>query len=306
MTFESLIENIDDMPPLSDIARVMQSLYSSGIDNVDVKKLVRMIESDVMLTANILKMINSPYYGFKNKISSVSQAVTLFGTQKIYALVIHFAMSNQLKADTAIYGFNNAQFNEMCILQSSLMMQWYAKVDLRDTHILTSLALIMESGKLIVSKELHGSDYLEVYREGFLACTNIQDFEREFMGTTSYYLSAILFEHWNLEPVYAEVLRELDPNEEDEKKKESDKITKEYVDAILDSNDEVETIEKGANAVVKQYAAAIDVVRTAVNLKEVLTDESIKKASVKVQEMGLDAERFEVVALRIKKKYEEQ
>ena len=306
MTFESIIKNIDDMPPLSDIARVMQSLYSFGADNVDIKKLVRMIESDVMLTANILKMINSPYYGFKNKISSVSQAVTLFGVQKIYGLVLHFAMSNHLKADTAIYGFNNAQFNEMCILQSSLMMQWYAKVDLRDTHILTSLALIMESGKIIVSKELHASDYLETYREGFLACTNIQDFEKEFLGTTSYYLSAVFFEHWNLEPVYAEVLKELDPNEEDEAAKESDKVTKEYANAILDPKNKNKKVEEGANAVVKQYAAAIDVIRTAINLKEVLTEESIKKACVKVNEMGLDGERFETVALRIKKKYEEQ
>jgi len=281
MTFESIIKNIDDMPPLSDIAKVLQSLYAFGSDNVDIKKLVRMIESDVMLTANILKMINSPYYGFKNKIPSVSQAVALFGVQKIYGLVLHFAMSNHLKADTAIYGFNNAQFNEMCILQSSLMMQWYAKVDLRDTHILTSLALIMESGKIIVSKELHESDYLETYREGFLACTNIQDFEKEFLGTTSYYLSAVLFEHWNLEPVYAEVLRELDSSSDNSKEEEE------------------------ANTVVKQYAAAIDVIRTAINLKEVLTEESIKKACVKVQKMGLDGERFEVVALRIKKKYEE-
>ncbi len=283
MTYESMIKNIDDMPPLSEVAKVMQSLYAFGAENVDIKKLVRMIESDVMLTANVLKMINSPYYGFKNKISSVSQAVTLFGVQKIYGLVLHFAMSNHLKANTAIYGFNNAQFNEMCILQSSLMMQWYAKIDLRDTHILTSLALIMESGKIIVSKELHASDYLEIYREGFLACTNIQDFEEEFLGTTSYYLSAILFEHWNLEPIYAEVLKELDG-----------KTPKE------------DGIDNGANEVVKQYAKAIDVIRTAVNLKEVLTEQSIKKACVKVQEMGLDGERFEVVALRIKKKYEEQ
>ena len=281
MTFESIVENIDDMPPLSDIARVMQSLYAFGADKVDVRKLVRMIESDVMLTANILKMINSPYYGFKNKISSVSQAVTLFGVEKIYGLVLHFAMSEHLKADTAIYGFNNTQFNEMCILQSSLMMQWYAKIDLRDTHILTSLALIMESGKIIVSKELHTSDYLEVYRKGFLACTNIQDFEKEFMDTTSYYLSALLFEHWNLEPVYATVLKELDSTAEDKEREEADAIT-------------------------KQYAAAIDVVRTAINLKEVLTEQSIKKACAKVQNMGLDAERFETVALRIKKKYEEQ
>lgn len=301
MTYESMIENIDDMPPLSDIARVMQSLYAFGAENVDIKKLVRMIESDVMLTANILKMINSPYYGFKNKISSVSQAVTLFGVAKIYALVIHFAMSNHLKADTAIYGFNNAQFNEMCILQSSLMMQWYAKIDLRDTHILTSLALIMESGKLIVSKELHASDYLEVYRKGFLACTNIQEFEEEFLGTTSYYLSAILFEHWNLEPIYAEILKELDGKTH--KEDEATTKTKEYVNAILNTKN---SVEEQTNAVVKQYANAIDVIRTAVNLKEVLTEESIKKASQKVNDMGLDGERFMVVAERIRKKYEEK
>ncbi len=282
MTYEDMIKGIDDMPPLSDVARVMQSLYALGAHNVDIKKLVRMIESDVMLTANILKMINSPYYGFRSRISSISQAVTLFGVAKIYGLVLHFAMSNQLKVDTEIYGFNNSQFNEMCILQSSLMMQWYAKIDLRDTHILTSLSLIMESGKLIVSKELYASDYLEIYRKGFLACGNIQEFEEEFFGTTSYYLSALLFEHWGLEPIYADVLKE------------------------LDGKSDIQDKEKEPNGSVKQYARAIDVIRTAINLKEVLTEESIEKASQKVKEMGLDPERFEVIAQRVKKKYEER
>ncbi|MEO1937234.1 MAG: HDOD domain-containing protein, partial [Sulfurimonas sp.] len=152
MTYEGLVKNIDDMPPLSKVAVIIQGLYAGGEDNVNVKKLIRMIEADVMLTANILKMINTPYYGFRSYISSISQAVTLLGTQQIYSLVLHYAISKQLEADTTIYGFNNAQFNEMCILQSSLMMQWYAKIDLRDTHILTSLALIMESGKIIISK----------------------------------------------------------------------------------------------------------------------------------------------------------
>ncbi|MBA1432351.1 MAG: HDOD domain-containing protein [Epsilonproteobacteria bacterium] len=279
MTYEDLVKNIDDMPPLSKVAMVIQGLYANGARNVDVRKLIRMVEADVMLTANILKTINSPYYGFKSPISSISQAVTLLGTQQIYSLVIHYAISQHLTADTTIYGFNNAQFNEMCILQSSLMVQWYAKIDLHDTHILTSLALIMESGKIIISKELMGSDYREEYRKGFLACDNIPVFEKEFLYTTSYYLSALLFEHWNLTPVYSIVLKNLDREESE---------YDEEVDAIL-----------------AQYIKAIDVIRTAINLKEVLTDESIKKASQKVSQMGLSGEDFEVVANRIRKKYEE-
>ena len=279
MTYEDLVKNIDDMPPLSKVAMVIQGLYAHGARNVDVRKLIRMVEADVMLTANILKTINSPYYGFKSRISSISQAVTLLGTQQIYSLVIHYAISQHLTADTTIYGFNNAQFNEMCILQSSLMMQWYAKIDLHDTHILTSLALIMESGKIIISKELLGSDYREEYRKGFLSCENIPKFEQEFLSTTSYYLSALLFEHWNLTPIYSIVLKNLDKEESE---------YDEEVDAIM-----------------AQYIKAIDVIRTAVNLKEVLTDESIKKAATKVSQMGLSGEDFEVVANRIRKKYEE-
>ena len=279
MTYEDLVKNIDDMPPLSKVAMVIQGLYANGARNVDVRKLIRMVEADVMLTANILKTINSPYYGFKSRISSISQAVTLLGTQQIYSLVIHYAISQQLTADTTIYGFNNAQFNEMCILQSSLMMQWYAKIDLHDTHILTSLALIMESGKIVISKELLGSDYREEYRKGFLACENIPKFEQEFLYTTSYYLSALLFEHWNLTPIYSIVLKNLDKEES------------EYDEEV--------------DAIIAQYIKAIDVIRTAVNLKEVLTDQSIKKAAIKVSEMGLSSEDFEVVANRIRKKYEE-
>ncbi len=279
MTYEDLVKNIDDMPPLSKVAMVIQGLYANGVRNVDVRKLIRMVEADVMLTANILKTINSPYYGFKSRISSISQAVTLLGTQQIYSLVIHYAISKHLTADTTIYGFNNAQFNEMCILQSSLMMQWYAKIDLHDTHILTSLALIMESGKIIISKELMGSDYREEYRKGFLACEDIPKFEQEFLYTTSYHLSALLFEHWNLTPVYSIVLKNLDREEAD--------------------------YDEDVDAIMAQYIKAIDVIRTAINLKEVLTDASIKKASAKVTEMGLGNEDFEVVANRIRKKYEE-
>ena len=278
MTYENLVNNIDDMPPLSEIATLIQRLYGKGTQNIDVKKLIRIIEADVMLTANILKLINSPYYGFKNHISSVFQAVTLLGTQQIYSLVIHYSISQHLSADTTIYGLNNAQFNGMCILQSSLMMQWYAKIDIRDSYTLTSLAMIMESGKIIISKELKASDYREEYKKGFLACEDIPKFEKEFLSTTSYYLSALLFEHWNLTPVYSIVLKNLDRDEAD--------------------------YDEDVDAIIAQYIKAIDVVRTVINLKEILTDDSIEKASQKVEEMGLRREAFEVVANRIRKKYE--
>lgn len=272
ITLESIVNSIDSLPPLSDVAKLVNSIYATDSDDGNIIKLVRIIESDVILTANILKMINSPFYGFSKKINSVSQAVMLFGTHKIYALVISYAMKESLKANTDIYGFNSVQFNEMCHLQSALVMQWYSKISLRDAQFLASLVLMMEIGKLILANEVQKSDYSDMFRKSFIECENIEEFEKDLIGTTSYYISALLFEHWNLEPMYVNILKTLDSEEEGDSK-------------------------------FQEFIHVIKIVRTTINLREILTDESIKKASKIVREMRLGVTEFEHIAHRMRDTY---
>ena len=272
VTLKNIIDNIDSLPPLSDIAKLVHSIYTSDSDDGNMIKLIRIVESDAILTANILKMINSPYYGFSKKINSISQAIMLFGTRKIYGLVISYSMKENLKANTDIYGFNSTQFNEMCHLQSALVMQWYSKISLRDAQFLASLVLMMEIGKLVLANEVKNSDYSDIFRQSFIECENIEEFEKELIGTTSYYISALLFEHWNLEPMYVNILKALDSESEDDCK-------------------------------AQEFINVIKIVRTTINLREILTDESIKKASKIVREMRLGVTEFEHIAHRMRDTY---
>lgn len=274
MDYESLIKTIDELPPLSDSAILIQKLYAEGAENVDIIKLVRIIESDALLTANILKMINAPFYGFSTKIASVSQAVSLFGTHTVYGLVIKYAMNQKIKAKTQAYNISPSDFNDMCHIQSHLMMQWYSKIDLRHAQFLAPLALIMESGKLVLAQEIANSAYTVEFKQGLKECEEIEKYEYDLIGTTSYHLSGLLFEHWNLEPLYVTMLKNLD-------------IEDEYISGKME-----------------YYIDTLDVIRTAVNVKNFLTDESIAQASFIVKEMDLDHVHFENVAYRIKKAYE--
>ena len=43
MTYESLVKNIESLPPLSNIASIIQELYANGAGNVDIIKLVKII-----------------------------------------------------------------------------------------------------------------------------------------------------------------------------------------------------------------------------------------------------------------------
>ena len=292
MSIESIINNINSLPPLSNVAHIVQSLYAGGLENLDVSRLVRVIESDAMLAANILKMINAPFYALRNPVVSVSQAVSLLGADQIHKLVIYYAISEKIKADPSIYGFTNTQFNDLCQLQSSLMLEWYSKVNLKEAKFLSHLALMMESGKLILANEVINSDYCGEFRKGFNECENIQEYEKSLIGTTSYYLTAILFEHWNIEPKYVAILKSLDFTDE-----ELDKI--EHKDKDVEENiKESKVLFKG-----KTFKQELEVIRTAINVKDILSHNSIKKASKIVKSMGLYDMDFEEVAYKIRRSY---
>ncbi len=269
--FEELIKSVDNIPALSDLTFDIKEIYS--YENINVSKLINVIESDVSLAANILKMVNAPIYGFSRKISSLKQAVALFGTQKIYGLVLNYSINQSIRANTRIFGLTNAEFNDMCHLQSSLLLQWYSTIDADTAKFLAPLALIMESGKLILANEIMKNTLAKDYREKFNSCEDIQACENEFIGTTTYFLSGSLFEHWNLDSLYSDILKGLD-------------------------------FEEYLTPKIERYVHILDVVRVAINLKEILTEESINYAADIVEELGFDDENFVSIALKVKEDYE--
>lgn len=273
MDFRTIVEGIKELPPLSDTAKVIARLYSDGAENVNTANLIKAIESDAALTVNILKIINSPYYGFSRKIASVSQAVTLFGTELIYGLVVKFCIGNVLVANVRPYGVTSSQFNTISHMQSALMNQWYSKIDLRHAQFLTPLALMMESGKLVVSREIVKASKIKEFQEGFKDTEDTVVYEHSFFKTSSYFVTGLLFEHWNLDPIYARILKELD---------------------FITHNEDKQ---------MQRYITSLDAVRTAVNVKEVLTRDSITDACNMVEEMGHNVDDFVSVIKRLKEKH---
>ncbi|MCF6339178.1 MAG: HDOD domain-containing protein [Sulfurimonas sp.] len=292
MTFEHIIKNINSLPPLSNVAHIVQTLYTGGLENLNVSRLVRVIESDAMLAINILKLINSPYYELRNPVVSIAQAVALLGAGQINKLVIYYAVNEKIKADPSIYGFTNSQFNDLCQLQSSLMFQWYSKINLREAKFLSNLALMMESGKLILANEVIKSDYCGEFRKGFNECESIECYEKSLIGTTSYYLTAILFQHWNIEPKYINILKSLDFTEEELEKIE-----------FINKDKEKNTKKGKVFSKRKTFKQELKVIRTAINVKDILSNEAISKASEIVKSIGFCQIDFEEVAYKIKESY---
>jgi HD-like signal output (HDOD) protein len=262
MDFESIVKDVESLPPLSDTANIIQRLYADGIENVNIHKLVTAIEADAVLTVNILRMINSPLYGFSKKILNVSQAVTLFGVQMVYGLVVNYAINSIVVANLRPYGVSNSKFNEICQLQSMLVKKWYGAIDSTMARFLTPLALIMESGKLLLAREVTHNGQIKEFYAGLKEADDLSVYENRYFQTSSYFVSGLLFEHWNLEVLYVDILKGLDFE------------------------------HKSSLKELPQWIDVIDVVRTAVNVKGVLSEKSVENAANLVFEMGLSKSDF--------------
>jgi putative nucleotidyltransferase with HDIG domain len=90
----SLVGRIQDLLPLphtvNAILKAVNDPYSS------LSRVSETILKDQALTAKVLKLINSAYYGMKARVGTVSQAVTLLGLEKIKNLAMAISLADGL------------------------------------------------------------------------------------------------------------------------------------------------------------------------------------------------------------------
>lgn len=65
--------------------------------DVDLGRIAQIISNDITLSAGVLKVVNSPYFGVRTKITSIAQAVQLLGLTNIFNIVSCTCLRNSFK-----------------------------------------------------------------------------------------------------------------------------------------------------------------------------------------------------------------
>jgi HD-like signal output (HDOD) protein len=81
---EQIVKDIGIPPCPMILTKLMQEMRS---DEPNFPKLGKLIGGDVSLAASMLKTVNSPFYGLRNKATSVPQAIALLGLRHVAELV---------------------------------------------------------------------------------------------------------------------------------------------------------------------------------------------------------------------------
>ena len=250
---------IKSLPPLPESVQKIQEICNNPESGI--ADLVKVVEKDPMLTANLLKAANSPLYGFSREIKTVSQAISLFGMATVKGFALASAVRNTLTIDMSPYGIDTKQFANVAQLQSALMINWYPKVNRHMMNILAPASFLDGLGQIIMASELIKQNKGSEFKNKVDISETVEEPEAETFEMTSPTVSAGVFDHWRFEQL--------------------------MIDAIKFS-DEPET----ADEEIRPYSIALKIVRTAVNVKAQLSDESVANAVALVEEFGLDKDKF--------------
>lgn len=87
---------LDKVPPIA--GAVMELLRSLDDENLDAVHLARKIGHDPVLTARVLKIVNSPFYGVAGKVASLQEAVMVLGFSNVRRLALAVSLNGSFPA----------------------------------------------------------------------------------------------------------------------------------------------------------------------------------------------------------------
>ena len=187
-------------PPFPAVA--VQLIQQMQQPNASAGDVARLIELDPSLTATLLRLVNSPFFGMRREIGSVSEAVMVMGMSAVRRMVMSLAIATPMRQAQGDPAFAKAQWHHYvscAALARRLIVDDSAAADLAFTA-----GLLHDMGQLHLLQQ-HGAAYVELHAS--TADTDVRPLEAQRFGQPHDTLGADLLEAWGLPQAIADAAR---------------------------------------------------------------------------------------------------
>lgn len=188
------VKSIIQLPALPSLAFEVVEM----VDNpkTSAQQLGKLISSDQALTAKVLKIANSPFYGFPRKISTIDFAIIVLGFDALKEIIISIALVSSLQKKADNY-FNTKIFWDHSIAAGVIARRLARDIGYRVTGEVFVAGLLHDMGISVLNKYFH-SEYhriVDIAREMKLP---FLEAEETVLGVTHAEIGSWLGERWNL------------------------------------------------------------------------------------------------------------
>ncbi len=200
---EDIIERAEDMsalPILPDIAMEIMSFIED--EKISMRRLAKIISKDPSLSAGVLKIANSAFYGLREKVGSLERSLMLLGLREIKNIIFMMSVFKLFPKDGEL-SFDKEDYLKHSVLtaQVSKMFSRSLKIHFKSSPFLCGL--LHDIGKIFLDQNFH-IEYLKVLKEVKKENIHMFEAEKNILGIDHAEVGFLLSKAWN----FPEDLRE--------------------------------------------------------------------------------------------------
>jgi HD-like signal output (HDOD) protein len=145
---KKILRHVKDLPPMPQTVLKAREIMANP--NSDFKELANLFETDQAIATRILKLANSPYYGYSGKITSIQRAAVVLGHKTLGELITMRGTAGLLGNRLVGYGLDSG-----ALWKHSLAVAFGSRIIANKTKPALSndaftSGLIHDAGKLIL------------------------------------------------------------------------------------------------------------------------------------------------------------
>lgn len=190
------IEQIDTLPTIPSVLQRLLKLIENP--KVSLTEVGNFIQSDPVLTSRVLKMVNSPIYGFPGRISAVQQALILLGLNVVRGLLLGVSVFEVMQK--SMVGLWEHSLG--CAIASRIIAK---KKNLPEPEEISIAGLLHDIGKVVMSLR-YKEEYEKVIKDAELRDLFIIESEKEIFGITHSDGGSWIAKKWNFPQSLVEII----------------------------------------------------------------------------------------------------
>ncbi len=197
---KQVISKIDSLPSVPSLyVELMEELKS---EDASIAKVGDIIAKDMGLTAKMLKLVNSAFFGLPQHIASPAKAASLLGTDLVKAIVLSAGTFDKFRKLKFLgFSLDDMWQHTMDTAACCKIIAQAAGLDRKDADIAFMAGLLHDIGKLLIAAHIP-QGFTLVLRHMHQNATTMAEAEMEIIGTTHAAIGAYLLGLWGLpEPI---------------------------------------------------------------------------------------------------------
>lgn len=192
---ELLLNEIDDLEPFPQIAHKVLELSEDPESNMS--EIADVVQYDPIITADIIKMSNSAYFGLSRNIDSVKDALSVLGLDKVVDLVLMKCSSKNFKGIQPGYDLQEGALWKKSACAAVIAKKIALKKEIKTSSRVFTSTLLRDIGKVILGR------YVESKKDNIFCLIeedglSFDEAEKKVFGIDQSELSALIIKKWGL------------------------------------------------------------------------------------------------------------